>query len=68
VPRPVRVEIEGGLYHVYNRIGQGQQPFGESDEAGVFVELLREAKTRDEFVVFAWAVLSNHYLCAAAHK
>ena len=55
------MEIEGGMYHVYNRIGQGQQPFAVADEAAVFVELLREVKARDEFVVFAWAVLSNHF-------
>ena len=61
MPRRVRVEIEGGVYHVYNRAGQGLQPFAEADEAAAFVDLLRETKTRDGFVVFAWAVQQNHY-------
>lgn len=29
MPRKVRVEVEGGLYHVYNRVGQGQRPFSD---------------------------------------
>ncbi len=61
MPRRVRVEIEGGLYHVYNRIGQGQGPFSDDGEAETFVDLFREAKQRGELVVFAWCLLPNHY-------
>lgn len=61
MPRRVRVEIEGGLYHVYNRIGQGQRPFSDDAEAAAFVDLFREAKQRGELVVFAWCLLPNHF-------
>jgi putative transposase len=61
MPRRVRVEVEGGLYHVYNRVGQGQRPFSDDDEAASFVDLLREVKRRDGLVVFAWCVLPNHF-------
>ena len=61
MPRRVRIEIEGGLYHVYNRVGQGQRPFSDDIEAATFVDLLRDVKKRDGFVVFAWCLLPNHF-------
>jgi REP element-mobilizing transposase RayT len=61
MPRQVRIEIEGGLYHVYNRAGQGQRPFAKDDEADRFLDLFREIKRRDGLVVFAWCLLPNHY-------
>ena len=53
--------IEGALYHVYNKFARGEGVFGDPEEAIGFVELLREVKRRDEFVVLAWCVMSNHY-------
>ncbi len=50
MPRRVRIEVEGGLYLVYNRVGQGQRPFADDDEGATFVDLLREVKIRDGFV------------------
>jgi len=61
MPRNVRVDVEGGLYHVYNRVGQGQRPFTDEVEAVVFLDLLREVKKRDGLVVFAWCLLPNHF-------
>jgi REP element-mobilizing transposase RayT len=53
--------IEGAIYHVYNRFARAEGIFGDPEEAIAFVELLRAVKERDEFVVFAWCVMSNHY-------
>jgi putative transposase len=61
VPRSLRVFVEGGLYHVYNRFARGESVFSDREEAIEFVELLREVKRRDGLTVFAWALLSNHY-------
>lgn len=61
MPRNLRVFVEGGLYHVYNRFARGESVFSDSEEAIEFVELLREVKQRDGLTVFAWALLSNHY-------
>lgn len=66
--RRARVVVEGGLYHVYNRISSGEGVFADPDEASAFIEIIRGIKKRDGWTVFAWAVLSNHFLCAAAHK
>lgn len=59
--RRLRVEIEGGLYHVYNRIASGEQIFSDPEEAAEFIETIRETKTRDGWTVLAWCVMSNHY-------
>jgi len=61
MPRRPRVFVEGALYHVYNRFARGEGVFGDPEEAIDFVERLREVKTRDGFVIFAWALLTNHY-------
>jgi len=55
------VFVEGGVYHVYNRLARGAELFREGDEAARFVELFREARDRDGLTIFAWCVMSNHY-------
>jgi REP element-mobilizing transposase RayT len=59
--RRARVEIEGGLYHVYNRVASGEPIFSDPEEAVEFVEIIRETKKRDGWNVLAWCVMSNHY-------
>ena len=61
MPRRLRILIEGGLYHVYNRFARGEEVFADPEEAVAFVELLREVKGRDELTVYAWCLMSNHY-------
>ena len=61
MPREHRNLLEGGLYHVYNRISSGECVFGDPEEAARFVELIRAAKRRDGFLVYAWCLMSNHY-------
>jgi REP element-mobilizing transposase RayT len=61
MPRRRRVFVEGGIYHVYNRCARGEHVLGDADEAIRFVELLRFVKERDDFNIFAWCVMSNHY-------
>jgi REP element-mobilizing transposase RayT len=61
MPRPNRIFVEGGFYHVYNRLGRGERVFSEEVEAKAFLDLLREIAERDGLTIFAWALLSNHY-------
>jgi REP element-mobilizing transposase RayT len=61
VVRRARVEIEGGLYHVYNRVASGEPIFFDPEEAVEFIETIRETKRRDGWTVLAWCVMSNHY-------
>jgi REP element-mobilizing transposase RayT len=55
------VLVEGGLYHVYNRFASGEDVFSDPEEAIEFVELLRAVKKRDDWSIFAWCLMSNHY-------
>ncbi len=61
MPRNPRVFVEGGIYHVYNRFASGEAVFADPEEALEFVEFLRFVKSRDDWTVFAWSLMSNHY-------
>ena len=58
--RGPRVVIEGGLYHVYNRVSSGEHIFADPEEAIEFIEIVQDVKKRDGWTVFAWCVMSNH--------
>ena len=59
--RRARVEVEGGVYHVYHRVASGERVFADPEEAERFVKALRWVKGRDGWTVFAWCLMSNHY-------
>ena len=61
MPRRPRIVVEGGLYHVYNRISSGEAVFANPTEAIDFIDIIKEIKKRDGWTVFAWSVMSNHY-------
>ena len=68
MPRSLRVFVEGGIYHVYNRFASGESVFADPEEALDFIELLRHVKKRDGWTVFAWVLMSNHYHLAIRSK
>ena len=45
--RRPRIVVEGGLYHVYNRVSSGERVSSDPNEAIEFVEMIREVKKRD---------------------
>lgn len=61
MPRLHRVVVEGGVYHVYNRLGRGERVFEQEEEALGFVRVLGEVVKRDELTVFAWCLMPNHF-------
>lgn len=61
MPRPPRVFVEGGIYHVYNRVTRGEKIFAEDHEAARLLDFMREARDRDGLIVLAWCVMGNHY-------
>ena len=61
MPRANRTLEEGRIYHVYNRVGGDGMPFAEDPMAARFAQLLRQIVERDELVVFAWVLMSNHF-------
>ena len=61
MPRPPRVFVEGGIYHVYNRVTRGEMVFAEDQEAVRLLDAMRDARDRDGLTVLAWCILGNHY-------
>ena len=47
MPRRARQLIEGGVYHVYNRVASGEEIFADPETAVGFMEQLREVKERE---------------------
>jgi len=68
MPRSLRVFVEGGIYHVYNRFASGEPVFADPEEAREFIELLRYVKQRDGWTIFARVLMSNHYRLAIRSK
>ena len=61
MPRPARALEEGRTYHVYNKVGGDVMPFIDEALASRFVLLLRKVVNRDGLLVYAWALMGNHY-------
>jgi len=61
MPRSPRVFLEGGIYHVYNRVTRGERVFGEDHEALFLLDTMRQVRDRDGFIVLAWCIMGNHY-------
>jgi REP element-mobilizing transposase RayT len=68
MPRSPRVFLEGGIYHVYNRVTRGERIFGEDNEASFLLETMRKVRDRDDFIVLAWCIMGNHYHLAVRCK
>ncbi len=63
MPRSWRVTYAGAKYHITSR-GNGRQRIflGEDDQAR-FLDQLSDALEKDEVILYAYVLMSNHYLC-----
>ncbi|MBX3750665.1 MAG: transposase [Opitutaceae bacterium] len=59
--RSLRIEAEGGLYHVINRGNYRSAIFGSDKAKAAFLACLGEACAQTGWVVHAWCLMSNHY-------
>ncbi len=66
--RRARVFLDQGVYHVYCRVLRGEYVFQSTEDAESFVDAAKYLIGVDRLTVLAWCLMSNHYLCAAAHK
>ncbi|EAR23427.1 helix-turn-helix domain-containing protein [Nitrococcus mobilis] len=61
MPRPLRIELEDGFYHVMNR-GRGRAPiFHRPAYYQTFLDTLEEAHRRFGLEVHAYCLMGNHY-------
>lgn len=61
MPRALRTEYEGAIYHVMNR-GDRREPIyrGDADRA-LFLDTLTEACVKTDWQVYAFCLMSNHF-------
>ncbi len=59
--RPLRLEYEGGIYHVLNRGNYRSAIFRSEKTKAAFLSCLGEACEKTGWRIHAWCVMSNHY-------
>ena len=59
--RQLRIEVEGGLYHVIAR-GNGRQAiFHDEKDHGKFLSMLGVQKALRPFYLYAYCLMTNHF-------
>jgi len=61
MPRKLRLEAEGGFYHVINRGNYRADVFRGEKTKAAFLQCLDEACGKTGWRVQAWCLMSNHY-------
>jgi hypothetical protein len=61
--RKPRVEFEGALYLVIVRGNHRRDIFGDESDRVNYLERIEHYRERYEAVVYAYILMSNHYLC-----
>lgn len=61
MPRKLRLEFEGAVYHVISRGNYRSDVFAHESTKAAFLKCLSEAAGKAGWVVHAWCVMSNHY-------
>jgi putative transposase len=61
MPRPYRLQVAGGVYHLFARANTGRVAFSDDDERAQFLGLVAEVVRRCEWSCRAYCVLSTHY-------
>jgi hypothetical protein len=68
MPRKPRVEFEGAIYHIMSRGNRGDAIFLDDKDRETFIDTLDEACTKTGWLVHAFVLMGNHYLCGAPHN
>src|SRR6266403_3065467 len=61
MPRKLRVEYEGAIYHVMNRGDRGEPIFLDEEDRQSFLQTLGEACAKTDWQVHAYCLMSNHF-------
>ena len=62
MPRPLRIEFEGAIYHVINRGDRREAIFRDEADRRRFLETLGEACAKTDWQVRALCLMSNHFI------
>jgi REP element-mobilizing transposase RayT len=61
MPRALRIEYEGAIYHVMSRGDRREAIFNDDADRKRFVETLGEACTKTDWQVHAYCLMGNHF-------
>jgi putative transposase len=61
MPRKLRVEYEGAIYHVMNRGDRREPIFKDDRDREVFLETLGQCCAKTDWQVHAYCLMSNHF-------
>lgn len=61
MPRPLRIEYPGAVYHVMCRSNRGCAVIVTEDDALLFLETLAEMAGRSGFEIYAYCLMKTHY-------
>lgn len=61
MPRKLRVEFPGAIYHVLNRGDRREAIFRDDEDRGRFLESLAEACAKTAWEVHAYCLMPNHF-------
>jgi putative transposase len=61
MPRPLRVQFPGAIYHVTGRGNNKKEIFQNVDDADRFLEIVSEAVAKYGIIVHAYCLMINHY-------
>ncbi len=59
--RPLRINIENGLYHVTSRGNERKSIFTSKDDRNSFLEILAKVVDRYGWICHAYCLMENHY-------
>jgi REP element-mobilizing transposase RayT len=60
MPRPPRLEFDGGLYHLITRGNRRERVFDDDDDRQRFLNRLRTVTTDSDIELYAFAFMTNH--------
>jgi REP element-mobilizing transposase RayT len=60
MPRPPRLEFDGGLYHLITRGNRRERVFLDDDDRQRFLNRLRTVTTNSDIELYAFAFMTNH--------
>ena len=61
MPRPLRIQYEGAIYHVMSRGDRRQAIFADDSDRRAFVDHLGRACAKTGWQVHAYVLMSNHF-------
>ena len=61
MPRSIRIEVAGALYHVMARGNRRERIYHDDDDRRFYLKTLAEGCEMTGWRVHAWVLMSNHY-------